>query len=58
MRLKLAALARVLTLKLPLNAYQMSLDIDHRGRYRGPQHQANRIASIESLSSCATEAVS
>ena len=58
MRLSLAAQARALTFKLPLNVHQMSLDIDHRGRYRGPQHQANRIASIESLSSCATEAVS
>ena len=41
----------------PAIVHQMSLDIDHRGRYRGPQQRANRIASIESPSSCATEAV-
>ena len=58
MRLPSAAQARASTLKLPLNVHQMSLDIDHRGRYRGPQQRANRTASTESLSSCATEAVS
>ena len=58
MCLPLAAQARVSTFKLPLIVHQMSLDIDHRGRYRGPQQRANRIASIKSPSSCATEAVS
>ena len=58
MRLPLAAQARASTFKLPLNVRQMSLDIDHRGRYRGPQQRANRIASVESASSCASEAVS
>ena len=58
MRLKLAAPARALTFKLPLNAHQMSLDIDHHGRGRGPQQRANRITNVELPSSFASEAIS
>ena len=47
MRLPWAAQACAWTFKLPLNVHQMSLDIDHRGRYRGPQQRANRIARIK-----------
>ena len=58
MRLPSAAQARASTFKPPLNVHQMSLDIDHRGRYQGPQQRANRSMSIEYPSSCASEAVS
>ena len=58
MRLPLPAQARASTLKGPLSVLQMNLDINHRGRCRGPQQRANRITSIESPSSCASEAIS
>ena len=58
MRLPVAAQAHALTMKGPLSVDQMSLNINHRGRYRGPQQRAKRITSIEFQSSFATKAVS
>ena len=58
MRLPLPAQGRASTSKGPLSVLQMSLDINHHGRYRGPQQRANRFTSVKSPSAYVTEAIS